>query len=298
MDDESTAATTSNPEPAPEPAGLQLGPIGLTPAVKQDPTAAAFFDIDNTVMRGASGYFFARGLAHHDIVSTSDLLRFAWMQAKFTIAGNEDMDDFKKITESGLAIIRGQHVDEIGEIANEVFDEYMVDKLWPGTLALAQSHLDRGQRVWLVSATPVEVAQVVAERLGLTGALGTQAQVIDDHYTGHLMGLPMHGKAKAEAIADLATAEGLDLARCSAYSDSANDIPMLSIVGNPVAVNPDHALRAHARTAGWQIRDYRSRRFALKIGVPMAATAGLAVGMIIGAAITHRPNPPVTPNPS
>lgn len=261
----------------------------LTPGAEQDRRAAAFFDIDNTVMRGASGFFLARGLAHHDILSTADMIGFAWMQAKFVIAGNEDLDDFKKVTESALAIVKGRHVDEISEIADEVFEEYMVDKLWPGTLALAQSHLDVGQRVWLVSATPVEVASVIAERLGLSGAIGTESQVIDGYYTGRLMGRPMHGEAKADAISELAEREDLDLSRCSAYSDSANDIPMLSLVGNPVAINPDHALRDHARTQGWQIRDYRSRRFALKIGVPMAAAAGLTVGMIIGAAIASRP---------
>ena len=256
-----------------------------------DPTAAAFFDIDNTVLRGASGFFLARGLAKRDFLTTAEMASFAWMQAKFLLAGNESMEDFRKVTESALGIVKGQHVDEINAIADEVFEEYMVDKLWPGTLALAQSHLDIGQRVWLVSATPIEVAQVIADRLGLSGALGTRAQLIDGRYTGKLMGLPMHGLAKAEAIRELAAAEGLDLKRCSAYSDSENDIPMLSLVGNPCAVNPDRVLRDHARTQGWQIRDFRSRRFALQIGVPTAAALGLATGILIGAAITRTPSP-------
>ncbi|MEI8084353.1 MAG: hypothetical protein WCI74_21135, partial [Actinomycetes bacterium] len=126
LDDDGASGPSVDSDPTAATDSPQLGPIRLTRAPEQDPTAAAFFDIDNTVMRGASGYFFVRGLAHHDIVSTSDLLRFAWMQAKFVIAGNEDMDDFKKITESGLAIIKGQHVDQISEIADEVFEQYMV----------------------------------------------------------------------------------------------------------------------------------------------------------------------------
>ena len=117
----------------------------------------------------------------------------------------------------------------------------MADKIWPGTRALAQTHLDAGQRVWLVTATPVELADVIARRLGLTGALGTVAEHVDGVYTGQLVGEPLHGQAKAEAVRALAEREGLDLRAASAYSDSANDIPMLSLVGHPCAINPDSA---------------------------------------------------------
>ena len=107
----------------------------------------------------------------------------------------------------------------------------MADKICPGTRALAQRHLDAGQRVWLVTATPVELAQIIARRLGLTGALGTVAETEDGVYTGRLVGELLHGPAKAEAVRALAAREGLDLRRCTAYSDSANDVPMLSVVG-------------------------------------------------------------------
>ena len=133
----------------------------------------------------------------------------------------------------------------------------MTRKLWPGTLALAQGHLDRGQRVWLVTATPVELAAIIAARLGLTGALGTVSEIEDGVYTGRLVGSALHGKAKADAVRALAEREGLDLVRCTAYSDSANDVPMLSAVGRAVAVNPDGTLRKHARAVGWEIHDYR-----------------------------------------
>ena len=144
----------------------------------------------------------------------------------------------------------------------------MADRIWSGTRALAQQHLDAGQRVWLVTATPVELASIIAHRLGLTGALGTVAEVVDGKYTGRLVGELMHGPAKAEAVLALAEREGLDLTRCAAYSDSANDLPMLSLTGTAVAVNPDTELRAIARSRGWQIRDFRTGRKAAKIGVP------------------------------
>ncbi|MFI5426785.1 HAD-IB family hydrolase [Aeromicrobium sp. UC242_57] len=112
----------------------------------------------------------------------------------------------------------------------------MAHKIWPGTRAIAQWHLDRGQQVWLVTAAPIEIASVIARRLGLTGALGTVAEHVDGVYTGELVGEMLHGEGKAVAIREIADREGLDLDACYAYSDSSNDLPMLSLVGHPCAV--------------------------------------------------------------
>ena len=126
-------------------------------------------------------------------------------------------------------------------------------------------HLAAGQQVWLVSATPVQIGQALAARLGFTGALGTVAEAEDGVFTGRLVGDILHGPGKRHAVAALAALQQLDLKQCTAYSDSINDIPMLSMVGTPVAVNPDRALRKHAQDKGWEIRDYRSVR---KAAVP------------------------------
>jgi phosphoserine phosphatase len=139
--------------------------------------------------------------------------------------------------------------------------------------------------VWLVTATPVEVARVIAQRLGLSGALGTVAETVDGVYTGRLVGEPLHGPVKAAAVAALAHDKGLDLSRCAAYSDSANDIPMLSLVGHPCAVNPDAALLQHARAQGWQVVDYRRGRRAARLGLRAAAATALAGAL---AASAHR----------
>jgi phosphoserine phosphatase len=147
--------------------------------------------------------------------------------------------------------------------------------------------------VWLVSAAPVEIGRVIAARLGLTGAIGTVAEIRDGAYTGRLVGDLMHGQAKAEAVAQLAAVEGLDLARCTAYSDSANDIPMLSIVGQGVAINPDTALRREARLRGWDVRDFRTGRKAARIAVPSTAAAGLLIGAVtLGLALRRRRQTP------
>nr|WP_245658427.1 HAD-IB family hydrolase [Microtetraspora malaysiensis] len=251
-----------------------------TPSVEPDPTAAAFFDVDNTMMRGASIYHFARGLAARGLFTTNDLVRFALGQAWFRVRGNENPDHIAKAKETALAFVAGLKVDEVVHLGEEIYDEVMSDRIWAGTRALAQAHLDLGQRVWLVTATPVELARVIAQRLGLTGALGTVAETADGVYTGRLVGDLLHGPAKAEAIRALARREGLDLSHCSAYSDSANDLPMLSLVGSPCAVNPDSELREHAKENGWRIRDFRTGRKATLIGLPIAATAGAVAGGI------------------
>jgi HAD superfamily hydrolase (TIGR01490 family) len=254
-------------------------------------TGAAFFDVDNTMMMGASLFWFARGLAARKYFSTRDLLGFVWQQAKFRLGGNEgSADDVHAIRENALAFVAGRPVAEIVQASEEIYDELMADRIWAGTRSLAQQHLDAGQRVWLVTATPVELAGIIAHRLGLTGALGTVAEVVDGKYTGRLVGELMHGPAKAEAVLALAEREGLDLSRCTAYSDSANDLPMLSLTGTAIAVNPDTELRAVARSRGWTIRDFRTGRKAAKIGVPTVAAAALSGGLVGGAIALRRRN--------
>ncbi|MDQ4053006.1 MAG: HAD-IB family hydrolase [Actinomycetota bacterium] len=248
-----------------------------TPA---DPTAAAFFDVDNTVMQGASIFHLARGLHRRKFFTTRDILGAVWMQAYFRVVGVEDPAHIAETRNSALSFIAGHTVTELQELGEEIFDEAMAHRIWPGTRALAQMHLDQGQRVWLVTAAPIEIAQIIARRLGLTGAMGTVSEHIDGVYTGKLVGDMLHGPAKAEAVKALAAREGLDLAACSAYSDSANDLPMLMLVGDPCAINPDARLRAHARAQGWRVRDYRTGRKAARIGLVVGAMAGAASGTV------------------
>jgi HAD superfamily hydrolase (TIGR01490 family) len=257
-------------------------------AVPPDPTAAAFFDVDNTMIRGASIYFFGKGMAGRGLITTKDLLRFGWQQLAFRVRGSEDPDAVAEARDKALGLVAGKSVDEIVAYGEEIYDELMERRIWSGTRALAQQHLDAGQRVWLVTATPVELARIIAARLGLTGALGTVSEVEDGLYTGRLVGEPLHGPAKGEAVRALAEREGLDLSRCTAYSDSINDIPMLSAVGHAVAINPDSALREQARANGWDVRDFRTGRKAAKVGVPAAAGAGALAGGVVAGLALHR----------
>jgi len=265
--------------------------------VEADPTAAAFFDVDNTMMVGASIFHFAKGMAARNFFSWRDLLRFTARQARLRVQG-EHHGDMHSTRDSALAFVAGKKVSEIVALGEEIYDEEMAGKIWSGTHALAQGHLDAGQRVWLVTATPVELATIIAQRLRLTGALGTVAESVNGVYTGALEGTVLHGQAKADAVRRLAAREGLDLDRCSAYSDSINDLPMLSLVGHAVAVNPDSALRSEAKEHGWEIRDFRTGRKAARIGVPTALGIGaVAGGVAAGMSMRRRFAPPPPPPP-
>ncbi len=249
-----------------------------------DLTAAAFFDVDNTLVQGSSLLHFGRGLATRKYFTYRDVVGFVYAQAKFQVMGRENSDDVAAGRRKALAFIEGRSTAELTALGEEIYDDIIADKIWPGTRDLAQMHLDAGQQVWLVTATPYELAVTIARRLGLTGALGTVAESVDGVFTGRLVGEILHGPGKAHAVRSLAIREGLNLRRCTAYSDSYNDVPLLSLVGTAVAVNPDAQLRALARQRGWEIRDFRTARRAARIGVPSALALGAAGGALAAVA--------------
>ena len=259
-----------------------------------EPRVAAFFDIDNTIMRGASIFHLARGLFSRGFLGATDLVNYAVAQGKFLTSGSESVGDLARITENALAFAKGRTVEEMTQLCEEIYDDLMADKVWPGTVQLAKTHKATGHDVWLVSAAPVELASIIASRLGLDGAVGTVSEVVHGTYTGRLKTTPMHGPTKAEAIRDLAEEHGIDLSHSFAYSDSSNDIPLLSEVGNPVAINPDGALRSHAREREWPIYDFRREhlkaRYAMPAGAAAVALLGAGAGIAVAMAKSKRGN--------
>jgi HAD superfamily hydrolase (TIGR01490 family) len=250
---------------------------------------AAFFDLDNTVMRGASMYHVAQGLVDARWATREDLARAAWWQLYFRLVGVEDPEHMAQAREKALALIAGRKVSELQALAEKTVDERLLPRLWPLTTEMIAEHLAAGDEVWLITASPVELAQPLADRLGLTGVLATEPEQVDGYYTGRLKGNLLHGQAKAGAILAMVEKRGIDLERCSAYSDSHNDIPMLTLVGDPCAVNPDTRLLAHALDHGWRIRDFRTgRRAARAVVAGIAVTAVLGAGSVLGGVVSRR----------
>lgn len=259
------------------------------PSIPQDAGVGAFFDVDNTLIKGASILLFARGLAKRRFFTARQLLGFIWVQMKFRVLGKESADDISSGREQALALVKGRKESEVIDMAQEIWAATIAERIFPDTKELADMHIQAGQQVWLVTASPVQLAQIIAKELGFTGALGTVAEVKDGRFTGRMVGHMLHGEEKKHAVIALANYEGLDLQRCTAYSDSVNDLPMLSTVGTAVAINPDSKLRKAALERGWEIRDYRRVRRALRRigGARLAAGAGL-LGLAGGAGMWAR----------
>jgi HAD superfamily hydrolase (TIGR01490 family) len=231
-----------------------------------DRPIVAFFDVDNTLMRGASVYYVGREAFRRGLISWRDIAVFGWHQFRFLAVG-ENRAHLSTAKERALGLVGGYSEKALTQLAEDIYDRDFAPKLWPETVELTREHLDKGHEVWLITATPQLVAQVIADRLGLTGALGTRVQALDGVFTGALDGHVVHGDEKAALALEFASGRNAVLEDCWAYSDSSNDIPLLSLVGNRVVVNPDAKLLTHAKSNGWavlplkrsSIRDARRR---------------------------------------
>lgn len=235
--------------------------------------AAAFFDVDNTIIRGASSYHLARELRRRGIMRRRDIAYFAAHALYYFLFG-ENKKHIDRVRARALAMLRGHSVAEMIAVAEEVYEQVLTHRIFPGARDLIDQHLQAGDQVWIVTAAPREVGDLVAHRLELTGVLGTVAEHRDGVYTGKLVGDMMHGEHKAAAVRRVAEEEGLDLTQSAAYGDSSHDIPMLRTVGQPCAINPDPRLRLFAADIGWPVRDFRRRRRNVRGGLRTASQAG------------------------
>lgn len=234
---------------------------------------AAFFDVDNTVIRGASAFHIARGLWQRDYFTARDILSFGYEQATYVLFG-ETAEQMKRIRTHGLGIIKGWSVAEMTAVGEEVYDELLASRVYPGTKDIIDEHLAKGHEVWLVTASPIEIGRMIARRIGATGALGTVAEHVNGHYTGRLEGDFLHGPRKADEVRRLAAERGLDLEASHAYGDSLNDASMLQAVGHPCAINPEPRMRRLAIDRGWPIREFRKRRKSGRRGIVKGSITG------------------------
>ena len=240
---------------------------------------AAFFDVDNTLVRGSTIYFLGRGMYQRGFFTKADISRFVLANLRFRLTGTEKQEEIVKFQNAAISFIGGHNVQDIQNLAQEIYDEYVSPAIWQGTIDIAQNLVAEGVEVYLVTAAPEDMAVIIAKRLGLTGALGSKAEIKDGQYTGQMNGPLLHGKEKAVAVRELAIEKGFDLSHCLAFSDSNNDLPLLQCVGHPSAINPDALLGLRAMAEGWPIHDFRRARFIGKaispIVVRLAALATL-----------------------
>ena len=221
----------------------------------------AFFDVDNTITRGSTLYFLGKGMYNRGFFTKRDIGAWVLANIRFRMTGTEKSEVISRFQKAATDFIGGHDVKEIRIIGEQIYSEFVSPSIWQGTIELAKEHLSSGDEVWLVTASPEDFANLIAERLGFTGAIGTKAEIKDGKYTGNLSGKLLHGKEKAIAISELTKARGINLQDCFAYSDSHNDLPLLSAVGHPRAINPDAKLRIIAFAQSWPVHDFRRLRW-------------------------------------
>ena len=250
--------------------------------------SAAFFDLDRTLISGSSAFVFAAAARRAGLLGTRQLARDGMSALTFKLRGASD-DKSAAVRDRILGAVTGMRQDDLVALNAEVLPR-LLDKIRPEARRLLDLHRHAGRATYIVSASPVEIVEPLATTLGMTAGIGTRSVVADGVYTGELAGPFCYGSGKVEAIEQVARWEGLDLAQCYAYSDSASDLPMLEAVGHPVAVNPDGTLERHARRRGWPVVHFRQRTRAMirRAAAGVAATALTAAGFAGGMRYASR----------
>lgn len=181
------------------------------------------------------------------------MFRFASMNARFVKTRTESASGRDYVMQRALALAAGQSVADVLALCDEIVPSIVRRRLNPAVAAEIRRHQRKGHQTWLVTASPRELAERIAQELNMTGAMGTQAERVAGVYSGELSGPILHGRHKADAVSALAGVEDLDLSGCAAFSDSINDLPLLVLVGHPTVVNANRRLRQIALRNGWQV---------------------------------------------
>ncbi|HKH32238.1 MAG TPA: HAD family hydrolase [Gaiellaceae bacterium] len=243
--------------------------------------AAAFFDLDRTLIRRSSALALAGPFQERGLIGRKQLAKAAAWQVLFAARG-AGAETVRKAAEDGLMVLEGLEVEEMRALVGDAMETALKPLVYREPLDLVERHRERGEPVYVVSATLQEIIEPLAEELGFDGALGSLCETVDGRFTGRSL-RACHGQGKADAVRELAAAADIDLTRSTAYSDSHTDLPFLEAVGRPVAVNPDRELRRIARERGWPILTFsdplypaaRRRMRPALVGVPLVLGAAV-----------------------
>jgi HAD superfamily hydrolase (TIGR01490 family) len=242
------------------------------------PRAAAFFDLDKTLIEGSSAIDFARASYKRGLLSRREMAKGLWENLMFRLNGSTDQST-EILRAKVLDAIAGTRVIDLMRLGPDVLAT-LLPRIYPEMLHEAWEHQDAGRPIYIVTAASQEMAESLAHVLGFDGGIGTRSEVKDGVYTGRPDGPLTYREGKPVAMREVAEREGIDLAESFAYSDSESDLPMLRCVGNPVVVNPDAELEGVARAEGWRIMrfDPLGRRIKIASGIVALAAGASAVG--------------------
>ncbi|WP_394844089.1 HAD-IB family hydrolase [Pendulispora brunnea] len=213
---------------------------------------ASYFDVDGTLVR--------TNLVHPTVFyllnqktpvhSLGRLARAAIQSPRMVLA---EMRDRRAFNELLFSVYEDMSQDRLLVLADEAFDKVLKPALYPEARDLVRKCRDQGHDVVLVSGALDFLMKLLADYLGATHVIANRLEIKDGYATGRLLRPVVAGPEKARLVREHARAGGHDLDHCFAYSDSYSDVPMLSVVGHPAAVNPDGRLERLAHTYGWPV---------------------------------------------
>lgn len=245
--------------------------------------AAAFFDLDKTVLAKSSTLAFGRPFFQGGLINRRAVLKAAYAQFVFSLQG-ADAQQMERLRGQITQMCTGWDVATVHEIVQETLHEIVEPLIYAEAADVIEEHRLAGREIVIVSSSGAEVVEPIGELLGADRVVATRMVTVDGRYTGEIE-FYAYGENKAVAIRELAAAGRYDLADCYAYSDSVTDLPMLEVVGHPTVVNPDRALRKIAAERDWPVREFtRPIPVRSRFSVPPApVVTGAAVG--VGAAV-------------
>ncbi len=247
--------------------------------------AAAFFDLDKTIIAKSSTLAFTKPLFKAGFLSRTTLAKAGIAQAYYQAFG-ADHEQLERIKEELAGLTKGWDRDEIIRLVEETVDEVVAPLVYSEALAIIDDHRRSGRRVVVVSTSPDEIVRPLCRYLGIEDVIATRSEIDEEgRYTGTIE-LYAYGPAKAQAMVEMAANEDIDLSASYAYSDSITDIPMLEAVGHPVAVNPDSDLLETATERNWEIRWFESA-VTIRDKVASKAVPGVAVAGGLAAAVAY-----------
>jgi HAD superfamily hydrolase (TIGR01490 family) len=240
---------------------------------------AAFFDLDKTVIAKSSTLAFSKPFLEQGLLNRRAVLKSSYAQFIFLMSGadHDQMDQMRSYVTNMCA---GWDVEQVKGIVNETLHDVVDPLVFAEAADLIADHKLCGRDVVVVSASGEEIVAPIARALGATHAMATRMVVENGKYTGEVA-FYCYGEDKAAAVRELAAHEGYALEHCYAYSDSITDLPMLGAVGNPVAVNPDRALRKEAAARDWAVLSF-SKPVSLRDRIPAPSSAAIATTAAVG----------------
>ena len=245
--------------------------------------AAAFFDLDRTLIAGTSLLPVGIEAWREGLAKNSEIAKWAAGALVFILLGDNGEHSSDEVRSDLLRQIAGASAASVDALGTAVLP-HLRRKVRPEAHKLINMHHGAGRDTWIVSASPQKMVEPLATALGMRGAIGTKGEIVDGHYTGELDGAFVYGVGKAEAVEKLASDCDYDLALCYAYSDSVSDLPMMELVGHPVAVNPDSNLDTVAHELGWPVVIFarKAKRAMAFGGVGTGTIAASIVAYLLG----------------